>query len=752
MSYPARPKPGTPKASTTKQWAVQVFESLRFVPLVAACALLLLIAIHPRNVAADEQAGNRFMASDKGYKASVDKMAELGIFQVETLPQALGLPERSRVIFDENAISQMEEGQELCLQIEPSFGQRFGALWNSVFGSDEEELSRCRKLLQAYQKATYLNQDMVRASRQTWIVDGERILGVRRQAHSLRESGFDPDAAVYKIFYKPNTREGKAAWALVDPISSQSEPLLSDGNNGECDSRSVPAAFATYCFRAGVAIVYPPGGTALQVRYNGEIHNIPGQSGPPNVIALREGDTVAFGAPGDAPSTVLQLLQRPQTLSEIRSGVRVRDPAFAGISSQIDTALSTNLTSSIDPDLQVVLQDELDRTLANAPRSARSSLRGAILLMDGLDGKIAAGATFPNTLDQLLPADRDKPRRQLWLKQNQVFETLPVGSTAKIPFAAAIATAEPQLMDMKLASSGTMRYDPRRYFRSGSFAQSRSGARGSIQLLGTGLTNVDFRTAIARSDNFYAVKLVREAWMANRSAPQDADWLHNLHLLSCSASDLTGAPGDCPIYLWGDKSNPDRGLVHRAVTFQFDPEKVRQSPHFELFYGPLGNGSYNWSLAQLTQSYARFLSGKSVSATLSNTGHSGDPIENQFRGPGYERAWSLVTKGMRDVISGGGTAKELADLETKFGPNLFLYAKTGTPTVSYREGVDGKVFVLAAIRTQSGLPPTSLNDLEGICSLRFLSINLQYDTSALKVTRRLLEDNRRVREWMVPEC
>ncbi|MDY7098764.1 MAG: hypothetical protein SXU28_11550, partial [Pseudomonadota bacterium] len=728
------------------------------VPFALVAGLAIVIAAHPRNVQPDDNVskGSRFLREEVGYKATVDRLAGLDAFTVRTLPEGRGLPARQAVDWDEAALARAEREGLLCRDIPTStFDSVLDWFGNLLRSNDEPPISACRELVTAYKEATFLSQDMLRASRQTWLMDGNTISGLRSQAHYLRESGFDPVAVNGKISYASRSTSPEASWTLVNPVTLETVPLNVRAGTNNCAIPMADRSIEVQCFRQGVVLVLPRLLARQSVYFNGEQVTDAASDTPANrqrLLPLREGATLAFARPGEQPSGSWQLLKRRSNLSEMREGLRFRDPAFAGLVSQIDTRLTSTLPSTIDRNLQQQVQDELDRTLANAPARANSSLRGAIVLMDGLNGQIVAGATFPNRPDQLLPRDRNRPEKVVWLEQNQVFEALPVGSTAKVPFAGAIATAQPDLLNLRLARTGALQYDARRFLRTGSFAASATPGVGPNRLVGRALTDVSFNTAIIRSDNRYAVQLIREAWHANREAPQQADWLHNIRVLACAAPRYEERDTVCPVYLWGDTETPDRGVPHSGVRFEFDAETVEADPHNQLFFGPLGNGSYNWTLAQLTQSYARFMSGRTVSPTLSAKGQQTEPIESFLRGNGYDRSWRAVMQGMRSVISEGTARGDFSTMETGLGGRIFLYAKTGTPTVGYRQGVDGTVFVLAAVRTTDGQPPEVSGRRDTICAMRFLSINLQYNTRATQVARRLMENDEMVRDWMTQPC
>jgi cell division protein FtsI/penicillin-binding protein 2 len=451
------------------------------------------------------------------------------------------------------------------------------------------------------------------------------------------------------------------------------------------------------------------------------------------------------------------LLQRRTNLSQMIDGLRIRDPAFAGLAAQIDTTLTHTLQSTIDRNLQRAIQTVLDDTLKAKPQAVGASLRGAVVLMDGLSGQIAGAASFPHRPEHLLARDRSDPNRVRWLEQNQAFEALPVGSTAKVPFAGAITTAQPGLLGLIVPQTYPGAYSSYEFLRSGRVV------RGPDSIDGDPRTNVDFNTALVQSDNFYAVSLIRRAWLANRAAPQEAAWLHNIRLLTCGAPASVALPDSaCPVFPWGDEDEPRRGRAHSGVRFAFDAAKVEAAPHNELFYGPLGNGSFNWSLVQLTQAYARFMSGRAVAMTLSAGERASPPLAELLRGTGYDQSWDAVMRGMRGVIQ-SGTAREIKDLEGILGGGVYLYGKTGTPTVGYRADADGKLFVLAAVRTTDGRPPEPADAAPRpssvtkasrgrICAMRFLAINLEVDTSAVPVARQLVEKNPAVRRWMTAPC
>lgn len=754
-----------PKPAGARTLAQGLDRIIGAIPFVLALLVLAMIAVHPRNVTAGTDTaatGKRFLADDTGYKAAIRELADLKVFTIRTLPAGKGLPPRQTVTFDDTALAAAEQAGTLCRPQSQSVFAAIAKWFRDLRRSAEERaLSPCRALLDQYRRATYLAQDMLRASPQTWLMKGNSVTGMRPQAHALRETGHDLIAAQGEITYASGSAAREANWALVNPASLDFD-MLELGrapNNAACPIPGADPSIQSYCFGEGVMVVLPPQLTRQQVFLDGRPVTNPeaGQANRSRILTLQEGSTLAFAAPGQKPARTFQLLQRRTNLSQVIDGLRIRDPAFAGLAAQIDTTLTRELQSTIDRNLQRAIQTVLDDTLRTKPQEVGASLRGAVVLMDGLNGQIVGAATFPREPEHLIARDRSDPDRVRWLEQNQAFEALPVGSTAKVPFAGAITTAQPGLLGLKVEQSHAGDYNAREFLRSGRFVP------GANSIAGPARPGADFNTALAQSDNVYAISLIRRAWLANRAAPQEAAWLHNIRLLTCGAPASVALPESaCPVFPWGDDDVPRRGRPHAGVNFAFDAARVGADPHAELFYGPLGNGNFNWSLIQLTQAYARFMSGRAVAMTLSAGERTSPPLADLLRGTGYDQSWDAVMRGMRGVVQ-SGTAKEIRDLEGILGGGVYLYGKTGTPTVGYRTDADGKLFVLAAVRTVDGRPPEPPDGTPRsgavakaargrICAMRFLTINLEVDTSAVPVARQLVEKNPAVRRWMTAPC
>jgi hypothetical protein len=404
-----------------------------------------------------------------------------------------------------------------------------------------------------------------------------------------------------------------------------------------------------------------------------------------------------------------------QSLSETTASARrVRDPALSSVLRKLEVpGMEGDVTSTIQRSLQALMQARLEGHLrgANIAGKAEPTIRAGLLLMDGLSGEIAAAATFPLRANDVVdPADVE------YVEHNQNFEWLLVGSAAKVPFAAAIAQARPELLgnsppcDDK-TSCVNLTYCP---------PASAIDTCRTLATSGLGGSFVDF---IKFSRNGHALWLFDSAYSADHSAT--APWIENMRRYAC-IEPLDGARDpSCSGYLWRSDEpgnrQPARGESEPMVRLRMD-QPGSDGTYAGVYLSMLGNGRAAWSSANLGQAYARIFLARAISPRLTPSG--GETSQPLAITP---PVWRAVRDGMAAVLTDGGTAADLCHDIGCAGNrrgNLFLYAKTGTPTINLSSDDDGRVLVLLAAQTCTGTPPSVPGD---ISRLKIVVITQRYE-------------------------
>lgn len=136
------------------------------------------------------------------------------------------------------------------------------------------------------------------------------------------------------------------------------------------------------------------------------------------------------------------------------------DPPLASdVLAAIDTALHRpppeapapgserfDLALTLDSEVEAEVQRQLDAYAQSLRGRTEPPFRAAVTVMDATNGELLALASYP-TAEQLGSYGDGDRSRQRWLR-NHNFSRLPIGSVAKIPFAAAILDRAPFLADL----------------------------------------------------------------------------------------------------------------------------------------------------------------------------------------------------------------------------------------------------------------------------------------------------------------
>lgn len=743
----------------------------------------------------------------------------------------------------EKLITDMSEAQLLVTQdtgVERGRGQ---SLKRVVFATDKltganseligdcaDSAEACAEMLESLRRDTFLANDMLDADSGAWTRQGNLITGLREGAHKTpplvaKRSGWSG-----RIDYLGGLRF--PALQLVDTQSR--EVVLVFGERGACRyagkslnaenceaSGGATSAGTPEAARMIIAASAKASGTsAIQARRVGNqlLLTVPGQMRGLSVMidgAAVSGGETAPGASSGASSGLArrtlaigqylglsdgrgagrsyQLLVRPGAISQTggAGGKRITARGFEQPSQWLEnTNIAGNEESSILFGLHNSLQNSLTEAamveMTNNPRD-KTSFRVAALLMDGLTGEVVAMPTFPTQRKHLYPGDEESELRLRWLTTNSNLVRLPVGSTAKVPFAAAIAMTHPDLIE------GT-RPCPSDISRVGDI-QLKKGRGAPIELARncTPGAPIDVETHITRSTNGYALYLLNRA--ETRRA-DSADWRERLHQLTCAIPDKRGDPVRdqgvdqgwrnrdvaCAKPLWVAPDGAVRGKRQPAPPSTYLQLDEVENEYTDRYLAILGNGRSVWTSVGLAQAYARVISGRMVAARLSAivpdkraNWIADTPMFTDLPGdnPASLEAWRRILAGMHGAAGWShrrgegsavpvspGTAKALrAPVETYLGEGVYAMAKTGTPEI-VRARIDGRVepgqnghaIVFAVARTKTGRAPERPSD---ICSLRIAAVNFQdsdQSGSARRFVRGMLETNRAFQNWMKAPC
>lgn len=412
-----------------------------------------------------------------------------------------------------------------------------------------------------------------------------------------------------------------------------------------------------------------------------------------------------------------------------------------------DSALLTNVNLTIHPILQQSLQAKLADYLTNEldPRlmGVYSDIReqpAAISVVDAFSGHVLALASYPTKeMIDSFPNLTDSQRRGLL--QNRNFVTIPVGSTTKPLYAAAIWDVRPILRDLVIDYENVNGYGRTTSVLGVDLRVPRAPEtqQGFDNHRSTG-SPWNYRSFIAQSSNAYAVSLL----MAVHADPSSLELRNGRPVIGGGKPDFTAYLGNQRIVLL-DYTNPSKPAAdfHRkmgelysvdleTLTLPNNVDGCEQLRHvydirpfapllnslgwnqpwapcafldvlpektnlhfneFRLLRGDLisfavGGGLNEWTNLKLAEAYARIGSGKMVQTTMvatAGTGASRESPNTDWESLPLDRAvWKMVREGMEDVARVGTAAKIGGDLNRlnaglrARGLALRLFSKTGT--------------------------------------------------------------------------
>ncbi|MEI9849717.1 MAG: hypothetical protein WDN24_01355 [Sphingomonas sp.] len=372
-----------------------------------------------------------------------------------------------------------------------------------------------------------------------------------------------------------------------------------------------------------------------------------------------------------------------------------------------------------------------ERLRANAARVVRDtgrSFRAAVTLMEGTTGEVLALASFPARVDDLPERERRSPDQQKLTEINQNFVALPIGSTAKVPFALSILDWSPRLASLEI--------ETRRSYRS--LLGFDLGGDYKDDHIGSG-ERIGFRAFLERSSNRYAAMLMLLGTLDPNANLADADprakalardpfWVdgtpYDLAPASPAFHDARWGPYGATIKpdsrmvdrgwstnftrIFADHANPElkggSASFWEGASFAASPSMASVLPEpLDLgfdnvdFIGSdyvmsiLGGNRSRWPTIKLAEAYSRIVSGRMVSAHVLPLLDSRLPKRIRMLEDHKDTARQAVLDGMRHVILGEhGTAGRLAgywpgaELPGQDGSVTLLYAKTGTPNIIRR--------------------------------------------------------------------
>ncbi|MEW4449082.1 hypothetical protein [Qipengyuania sp. JC766] len=743
-----------------------------------------------------------------GYPRIVDSLIDLDFLKVEERPDT---DRSARIIFDEavvgrsvaDAVEGSRGGLGECRYRRPlrdafseplAFAGNAWAEWTGAPATTED----CLDLLSRLRAATFLGQDMRVDSSDIWRWENDELSGMAPGAHIISDatraySGwrgsllfrkpYVPAMLVDPVTRKVLLRFDPSLQSTMDFVPSRAiqtearSATTAIANLQSADARCRGSAQASLLGDKLLLTLLPVNRTSdcpdIYVD-NRLVHSGSSATGRPRYVLLEPGQIVTVG---ESRPVMMQFVHGLGGITVLNNGRRRYEPTLAQVGAAVANASPEgDLLSSIDPQLHFKAQRLLENQAGSIMREQGASLRAAALLIDGLTGEIVAAPTFPAQVDQLAPSDRYRASRLGWLGQNQNFQRLPAGSTAKVPIATAIVQRYPELLTLR--------------------AQARPGPFGT--LLGTDLKvggnpvaanvrggSIDFETFIAKSSNYYALLLMRlaaspeplasdgPAIPANEAysilgrtyrnapaLPRDGrqwatSWGDILYRMTCvpptSAYEAAEDSKEICPEAYFDHSKVDNPgglapLAHVPPDLEFDfirPEFIYQ----DYLQSILGQSRSLWTNAALGQAYSRILTGRQVS--LHFDARSSGP--GDFEPLGIRReVWQAVTQGMAGAAS-SGTASALSQASGSRFDDIAIYAKTGTPTVAIDgQSRTGHAIAVAFVRYDGPRSPDT------ICSTRVAVVNIQGRTEAdrqpaLSFVRTLMS-RQEFANWLAAPC
>lgn len=725
------------------------------------------------------------MRSDVGYPWMIKRLIDAGLLRLEDRGDGSG---PGRAVLDQNRLAELVDqskdgrGPLGQCQRDTSLTAR---LWQRVTHGAQTDLERCQALIHAYQRASYLREDMRVDSDAIWARQQNQLTGLAPGAHVVSDAtagitqwaGSVDYAAPYQTLMLIDTASRKVLFRF-DPRQGGPVPLapgqsvaagaaeltggiaLLRAGDRQCSGSATLSLVGDHALLTLLPI--NTGSDCPDIWFDGELvhsRNFPVSGFRYRV--LRPGQTLTVG---EGQPVVMQLVKSIGAISALDEGRRRNETTLAAVGSAIagGAPARSRVISSIDPLLHFTAQRRLEELGVRELVGERSSFRAGAMLVDGLSGEVVAAPTFPVAAGQLFEGDRKDPARLSWLGLNTNLQhSLAVGSAAKVPFAAAIVQEYPQLLTLKARSPGA-------YFDRLLGEPLGPKGIGTEDHFGAG-EMIDFPTFIARSSNYYAMLLMKlaaspdplasngkalapgEAYsiegkarsraprMPERDQVWGLGWAEQLWRIDCLApyplarggvlsgwEDRRSRTG-CPLAYYGaaDLAQPTRlyPIRHASPALQFSKIGPGNS-YQDYLMSMVGQNRSLWTNAALVQAYARILANRQVALRFDKPGAAELRQSQGFAPLGLNPAvWSAVERGMGGAVQ-FGTAKKLKGALAGF-EGIAIYAKTGTPTLA-RASARGSDAQQGHVFVVAFVRyRDGRRDPAGICSLRMAVANIE---------------------------
>lgn len=640
--------------------------------------------------------------------------------------------------------------------------------WLTSYG--RQSSTRCAMMVNLFRSQTFLAEDMAAGcNNESWACNGRPTI-----LPSLRQLRLDPDTADQPdiLFSDGEQLELMVSQTEGQPGEEEHLPLVkmapaaANGNTDDLRTYLVGrpqdslGAASAYCFRqANSALSNEPTcldgvgvwllGDRVLLTMGPRFFATPGWTVTRDGIKLtavrhnadavtmmdeNQRVTVAFGA---TEKIALRLVRSRPTLDQ--------DPSLASLAHDLATAQprgSDPLITSLDQKLQKIVQDlldeaasestdELTHVVANWHQEGsppEPDFRASVTLMDATTGEIHALGTWPYSPEQVVHGRSYPTAAALGLTRgNANFIRMPIGSTAKIPFAAAIIAANPSLItaDPCGAGPGVRRLNDDQWHdyadstdrvANGPLDWKRPWEMAPDEIEQCNGPNVmGFRSFIAQSSNAYAVNLMlhmrprgRALFRLERDGlspseePASSQFLRNLWKMACVAAiEVEPNHSDQNDYGWQSRlpaycSNtlfPDREFVNggQSPVVRYDrvflnAENISDATALpDFLMNILGGSRSTWTTINLAEAYSRIVTNTAVQARLMA---NGSPVPASMVWPAGDGLRQELLQGMMGVILSeqSGTARG-AGIREALGPEFagyLVYAKTGTPKTTLR--------------------------------------------------------------------
>lgn len=616
--------------------------------------------------------------------------------------------------------------------------------------------------------SSYLGEDLASPDPGVWQIADENVLGVSPHRHAMPGPFDNRDRWRGDILFRETTDSG--LW-LVDADREIELPLLDDPSGDP----SVLPVFA----QPGLAPVAAGGSYHLVAEDGSTIGRI-FQIGDRTLIAVMSDISVDVTVDGLAanprrgraayqvlsPGSIIQIssdggrsrrfrIEGDQNAISRYSPFlgRRRHSALGYLAQPVEQAMALTeieggeggddpFVTTLDRDVQAAAQSQLAQI--GSDQHGEGDLRAAATVMDAMTGEVLALASFPNTTAHLSPALRATFAGRRLIEADYNLSNLPVGSSIKPVFAAAIVSAHDDLRNLRLGPGGLVAENGECAFERLLWVDvERPGRSGDLPGINEGCSSageIDFTNFLRQSSNRYAMALMllaarRDPNSLNPLDPPavsdpyylDGDWrtvgltslfpvrsrtatgvlLRGLPerpglawtnrlnaAFEVELDDVDPDPGQAPqdrladlrqIDFWGNGfiHNPTAVAVLSGVSPQREMLDLGSVDHVTNDYLQLilGGGASRWTTVKMAEMFSQLVTGRRVHATLSHDDYE-SPSPSNLSSPALE----AVRAGMR-AAAVDGTARSLRQLEADLqsvageGVEVRLFAKTGTPTI-----------------------------------------------------------------------